>query len=357
MGTKYSTNSASGYNSSPPPDDGSTGSDNLVTWEKHKKKLADPVKTLAEAINTDLVAWADVSPTAKAINYTTLTSDHLRVIETTSSITVTLGATSSMGAGYEVTVKAVSGTTTVSTGQTIDGSASDRTLAAGEAETYVVNNSGSGYMLKQNKGITTTELSGLLLDEDDMASDSDTQAPTQQSVKVYVDSSVATGIASVITHESVVSLTSGSEVTLATDIPAGTSMIHVAFVDVITSASATLLLGMGYGATPTWESSFATANSATAYGTNTCAAASFGTTANGLVIGQWAQDTSYGNATVQLVGSNTWVSTAIVYRKSGGVVFPTYYMSEGALSGALTALRIATGSGTFTAGTARVTYY
>jgi hypothetical protein len=193
MGTKYSTNSASGYNSSPPPDDGSTGSDNLVTWAKHKTKLADPLKTLAEAINTDLVAWADVSPTAKATNYTTLTSDHLRVIETSSSITVTLGASSSMGAGYEVTVKAVSGTTTVSTGETIDGSASDRTLTAGEAETYVVNNSGSGYMLKQNKGITTTELSGLLLDEDDMASDSDTDAPTQQSVKVYVDGKIQLG--------------------------------------------------------------------------------------------------------------------------------------------------------------------
>src|SRR5690606_10273743 len=31
----------------------------------------------------------------------------------------------------------------------------------------------------------------LLIDEDDMASDSDTKAPTQQSVKAYVDASIA----------------------------------------------------------------------------------------------------------------------------------------------------------------------
>lgn len=42
--------SISGYNASPPPDDGTTGSDNEITWAKHKTKLADPLNTFATAI-------------------------------------------------------------------------------------------------------------------------------------------------------------------------------------------------------------------------------------------------------------------------------------------------------------------
>jgi len=66
MGTKYTGNLISGYNASKPPDDGSTGTDNLVTWAKHIDKIGDPLKDLAQAINTDLVAFADNTPTAKA---------------------------------------------------------------------------------------------------------------------------------------------------------------------------------------------------------------------------------------------------------------------------------------------------
>ena len=158
MGQKYSTNTISGYNASPPPDDGTTGADNLVTWLKHKSKLGDPLKTLAEAINTDLLAGADNAPNAKASNYPTVASDNGRVIEASGTTTITLGTAATMGAGYEVTVKnAGAAVITVATGDTIDGSGSNRTLQVGESETYVVNNAASGYMLQGNKGITATE--------------------------------------------------------------------------------------------------------------------------------------------------------------------------------------------------------
>lgn len=52
----YTSVSISGYNSSPPPDDGTTGSNNTVEWDKHKTKLADPVKTLAESMDTNVLA-------------------------------------------------------------------------------------------------------------------------------------------------------------------------------------------------------------------------------------------------------------------------------------------------------------
>lgn len=52
----YTSVSISGYNSSPPPDAGETTAANTVEWAKHKDKLGDPVKTLAESINTNVLA-------------------------------------------------------------------------------------------------------------------------------------------------------------------------------------------------------------------------------------------------------------------------------------------------------------
>jgi hypothetical protein len=49
----YTSVSISGYNSSPPPDDGSQTSANKVEWAKHKTKLTDPLKTLIESVNTN----------------------------------------------------------------------------------------------------------------------------------------------------------------------------------------------------------------------------------------------------------------------------------------------------------------
>ena len=52
----YSTQSISGYNSSPPPDDGSQTDANKVAWSKHKTKIGDPIKTLAEAVNSQALS-------------------------------------------------------------------------------------------------------------------------------------------------------------------------------------------------------------------------------------------------------------------------------------------------------------
>lgn len=56
MANPYTAVTISGYNATPPPDDGSQVSANQVTWAKHKTKLADPIKTLAESINTNVNA-------------------------------------------------------------------------------------------------------------------------------------------------------------------------------------------------------------------------------------------------------------------------------------------------------------
>ena len=106
MGTKYTTNTQSGYNASPPADDATTVEANKLTWAKHKTKLGDPVLALAQAINTDLLAHFDESVVNKSAIFTTTTAEHKRTINvTTASDTVSLGDAATMGAGYIVTVK------------------------------------------------------------------------------------------------------------------------------------------------------------------------------------------------------------------------------------------------------------
>lgn len=52
----YSSQSIANYNDDPPPNDATTGTNNVVDWDVIKAELADPVKTLSESINTQLVA-------------------------------------------------------------------------------------------------------------------------------------------------------------------------------------------------------------------------------------------------------------------------------------------------------------
>lgn len=56
MATPYTSVSISGYNSSPPEDDGSQVASNQLTWAKHKNKLSDPLKAAIESIDTNIAA-------------------------------------------------------------------------------------------------------------------------------------------------------------------------------------------------------------------------------------------------------------------------------------------------------------
>ena len=56
MTNPYTPVTVTGYNSSPPPDNGSTGTDNQLTWAKHKTKLGDPLKTALESVNTNVTS-------------------------------------------------------------------------------------------------------------------------------------------------------------------------------------------------------------------------------------------------------------------------------------------------------------
>lgn len=131
MSNPYTSQSISGYNSSPPSDDGSQTSTNEITWAKHKTKLGDPIKTLAEAINTELVsafgliAGANVS--SHSSNYTVVAGDRGKFLSVTGTTTITLLDIATAGQGFPlVIVNTGSGTVTVDgdTSETINGSTS-----------------------------------------------------------------------------------------------------------------------------------------------------------------------------------------------------------------------------------------
>jgi hypothetical protein len=103
----YTSQTISGYNSSPPPDDGSQTGANRTTWSGVKTKLSDPVKTLAEAINTELVAFAGryigADLVSKAATFAVATSDTGKMFLCgTGSYTVDLPAASTAGEGFIV---------------------------------------------------------------------------------------------------------------------------------------------------------------------------------------------------------------------------------------------------------------
>jgi hypothetical protein len=121
VGSKYSSQSTSGYASASPPDDGTQVAANLITWSGVRTKLTDVLKTFGEAINTALVSTLDLSARAISVNDTAIASDHWKTLQVTGATTITLSSAASMGAGYEVGIfNAGASTVTVAPGVPAD---------------------------------------------------------------------------------------------------------------------------------------------------------------------------------------------------------------------------------------------
>lgn len=131
MAIQYTSQVITGYNASPPPDDGSQVAANKITWVGQKSKLADPIKTLAEAINTELIAAFGeniaANVTTKSAGFSVATSDRgtLFVCDT-GSYAVNLPTAATAGTGFVVGfINATNGTTvtiTANGAETINGS-------------------------------------------------------------------------------------------------------------------------------------------------------------------------------------------------------------------------------------------
>lgn len=91
--TLWTTVSATGYNASPPPDDGSQIASNKVTWSGIKTQIGDPLKTAIDNLN---ISGAAMGAVASSIGKQTLWIPGLAIaVRTTNGGTQTSNETTS----------------------------------------------------------------------------------------------------------------------------------------------------------------------------------------------------------------------------------------------------------------------
>ncbi len=124
MTAPYTQPTLSGYNASPPADDGSAVSTNALKWANHIEKIGDPIKTFSQAIDANLVtAFGKIFGTTivtKSGNYVVLASNQGDFIEVTAAATITLIAAATAGENFPLAI--------INTGSgvvTVDGNASE----------------------------------------------------------------------------------------------------------------------------------------------------------------------------------------------------------------------------------------
>jgi len=167
MGTKYSGESISGYDATPPSDDGTVSEANKVKYSTIKSKLAGPVKTLAEAIDTSLSTHFNNGPVATATNLTLLASHYGQVIEASgATTTLTLSDANTLTAGWYCEVRntgssavTITGATTADTFNGTAFSSSTYSLKVGEAFKIVVNAAANGFIATSHNW-KTNEIKG-----------------------------------------------------------------------------------------------------------------------------------------------------------------------------------------------------
>ncbi len=167
MSNPYTNPTLTGYNSNPPPDDGSGGDDNEITWAKHKDKIGDPLKNFSQAIDSavntafDAIAFNAVSN--QATNFTVTVAERGAVINVTATATITLLAAGTATSGFFVCVRNSSTTDTA----TVDGNGSETidgelTVAIPPGGSLFLVSTGSAWItaIDFRLGATNIEMSG-----------------------------------------------------------------------------------------------------------------------------------------------------------------------------------------------------
>jgi hypothetical protein len=149
MSNPYTTQTITGYNQSPPADDGSQVSTNEIKWSNHKTKLGDPIKTLSEAINTELLSAFALTfgqtISAHSGDYTVVAGDRGKFLSVTGTTTITLLAVATAGEGFPlVVVNTGTGVVTVdgNGAETING---DATVTLNPGNSIILNTNGTSW--------------------------------------------------------------------------------------------------------------------------------------------------------------------------------------------------------------------
>jgi hypothetical protein len=178
------------------------------------------------------------------------------------------------------------------------------------------------------------------------------QAPSIDSDSTFILPS-GNGTLSSLTLGTQVATTSGTTVTVATNIPSTVRRVTVLFNGISVNASTNILIQLGTGSTPTYVT---TGYESTADNYNTTAGPVAGSTAGFLVSGTPGAAASYAGSYVLVnMGSNMWVGSLSGTIGTNSVLFGGGRVT---LSNPLTAIRLNTVSGTatFDAGTVNILY-
>lgn len=163
MGTKYSSNAESGYNATPPADDGTVSEANKVKWSTIKTKLGDPIKSLAETINSELVTHFDHGPTALTTNTTLGASHYEQFIQVSGSgVTLTLSDAATLGAGWNCEIHSTDSSNDVSIARatasdTINSLSNNFVLLPLQSVKVLVNAAANGFIVRDFSNLQSTD--------------------------------------------------------------------------------------------------------------------------------------------------------------------------------------------------------
>jgi len=169
MAVPYTTQTISGYNSSPPSDDGTISDANEIKWVNHTDKIGDPIKTLSEAINTELLTAFAKGFLNNIVSLSTTTAVDAtykgKLIDCTGTMTLNLLAAATASSSFPLMIRnSGSGVVTLdgNASETINGSTT-QALAAGQSAVIGCDGSNwTGIILSE----TSREGSGNGLDAD-----------------------------------------------------------------------------------------------------------------------------------------------------------------------------------------------
>lgn len=365
MGTKYPGNSESGYNATPPDDDGTVSEANKVKWSTIKTKLSDPVKTLAEAIETDLVAHFDRGPVASAATLTVAASNYNELLELTSSENVILPDASGIGTGFFVdlvnqgsSARTIARTTST---DTINGVTANATIPPYSSMRIALNVAENGYDTVFDNKLTTrgdimyinssSQLDRLAVGSANQFLKSD---GTDLSWGGIANGDIELGdlpTGSIPVEGTEAAMTTSTAVTIDGSVPSWVQKIHINLAGVSTNGSSPPMIQLGD------SGGFETSGYAGSVGHDAGAAA--------MSTGFHLTDTNFAAATVlegtivlslEDSANNTWCCNISLGKSDSAV----YFCGGGSksLSGVLTQIRITTvgGTDTFDAGAINVMY-
>jgi len=151
MSNVYTPPTLTGYNSSPPADDGTQVASNQVEWAKHINKIGNPLSTYAASISSAVLAGFAKTfmlggVKSVATTYTLLAGDQGKVLYCSNTFTLTLLAAATAGSQYTVMI-VNSGSGVV----TIDGSGAETIVTGGGADgATAVLNPGEAIVITSN---------------------------------------------------------------------------------------------------------------------------------------------------------------------------------------------------------------